>query len=104
MAKVSEATPGRKSQRLEIRLSPQAKELIETACDVAGVSLSGFAGWVLVREAMSFLHRYETLTVSERDAAALVEAMEHPPAPTEALRKAWAEEFGDGPAGGGRAD
>lgn len=81
-----------KSERLEVRVSPRTKELIVRACNVAGVSVSGFATTVLVREATELLRSYtQLLQYGEPDTLALLEALENPPEPADRLRRAWRE-------------
>lgn len=75
-----------KTERIEVRVSPESKELISRACELAGLTVSGFVTYVAVREAMNFLQRYEMLRFSEQDTLAMVTSLDHPPEPSAALR------------------
>jgi uncharacterized protein (DUF1778 family) len=57
-----------KTERLDLRLSPEHKRLVERAAAVTvHVSASGFAAVVLVEAARAALEQSETLTLSTRD-------------------------------------
>lgn len=89
------AAESTKSERLEVRVSPQTKELIVRACNLAGVSVSGFATTVLLREAAELLRSYDQLLqLSEVDTLALLRSLEDPPEPAEPLRRTWREGTG----------
>lgn len=75
-----------KTERLEIRMSAQSKAIITSVCEMLGISLTNFATYVLVKEAMEVMGQVEVFKPSLRDAKAMLEALENPPAPNEALR------------------
>ena len=55
-------------ERLDLRLSPEHKRLVERAATVKGhTSVSGFAAVQLVEAARAILEEYEVLTLSSRD-------------------------------------
>lgn len=57
-----------KAERLDLRLSPEHKRLIERAAAATGhASVSGFATVELVQAARAALEQSETLTLSTRD-------------------------------------
>jgi len=72
-----------------IRTAPQDKELIEKAAEHAGISISSFMLQCALRAARRELADMEKTTLSERDARAFFESMTKPPAPNQALKKAF---------------
>ena len=74
--------------RLDFRLDPEAKEVITQAAHVTGKSLSEFAVSSLVRSAQEILEKHQTVTLSNRDFDAFLQAIESEEGPNEALTQA----------------
>lgn len=73
---------------MDFRLDPEHKALIERAAAYAGETVTGFAVSTLVREARRVLEEHEVTTLSDLDRDRFLDLLDHPPAPTEALRSA----------------
>ena len=86
-AKKSRAT---KSQtvRLDIRIDPQAKTIIERAASITGQTLTDFAASNLVQSAMETIERHERLVLSDRDRDCFLAVLDRPAKPLPALAKA----------------
>lgn len=74
--------------RMDFRLSPDHKALIEKAAAYSGESLTGFAVATLVSEARRILREHETVALSARDRDRFLALLDNPPAPSDALRRA----------------
>jgi uncharacterized protein (DUF1778 family) len=74
--------------RIEARVSPKQKELFERAAAIEGVTLTDFAISTMNRAATSVVQEHTTIELSVRNQRAFVEALQNPPEPNEALRKA----------------
>lgn len=74
--------------RLDFRLDTEAKEVITQAAHVTGKSLSEFAVSSLVRSAQEVLEKHQTITFSNRDFDAFLEAIESDEEPNDALKRA----------------
>jgi uncharacterized protein (DUF1778 family) len=77
-----------KRERLEARISPQQKALWERAAALGGQTLSQFVLASAQRAAEDAIRRHEVITLSARDSLAIMEALQHPPAPSSWLREA----------------
>lgn len=78
------------SARLDVRLTPAHKELIELAAAARGVTVSAFVVGTLVAEAEAAMHAPGTFRVSASNAQRLLRLLENPPAPNAAMRRAMA--------------
>ena len=78
----------RPKTRLDFRLDADAKEVITQAAHVSGKSLSEFAVSSLVQSAQEVLDKHQTITLSNRDFDAFLEAIEFDEKPNEALMSA----------------
>lgn len=77
------------AERLNFRLEPQKKRLIEQAAAIRGLSVTDFAVTTLYREAQEVLSSEQSLLLSDRDRDAFLAALDRPPAPNaKALRAA----------------
>ena len=76
-----------KTQRLEARVSPEQKELIERAATLRGQTVTGFIVDSVQRAAEDAL-RTEQIALSARDSAAFVQAALEPAEPNERLLRA----------------
>ncbi len=74
--------------RLDFRLGLEDKETITQAAHLAGKSLSEFAVSSLVQSAQEVLEKHQTVTFSNRDFDAFLEAIEADEEPNEALKQA----------------
>ena len=78
----------RKSERLELRVPAEVKDLAVKAAELSGVSLSSYVLDVIRREALAAIqsHRDVKLTLDQWNY--FTEVLRNPPAPNEKLRHA----------------
>ena len=76
------------TDHIEMRVRPSDKERMSRAADLSGVKLTTFVRASAAREAERVLREHEVTTVSPRDRRRLLDALENPPAPTQAARDA----------------
>jgi uncharacterized protein (DUF1778 family) len=81
----SDARQENRSERIQARATKQAKDTLEQAAAVQGVSLSDFVISTALEQAHKTLQAHGQLELSARDSRAFVEALLNPPAPNEAL-------------------
>lgn len=74
--------------RLNFRLDPAIKELIERAAGYSGETVTSYAVSTLVRDARRVVQEHEQTTLSDRDREIFLSLLDDPPAPTDALRRA----------------
>ena len=79
-----------KRGRFNARISDEQKALIERAAALTGQSVSQFIVSSAQHAAEQTIHEHEVIALSMRDSIAVMEALRHPQAPTEALRRAFA--------------
>lgn len=82
------ANPTHSPARLEIRIAPEAKTLVQKAADLEGRTLTDFVIAAVVAEAQRAIAQHQTLTLSLKDSDAFVEAILNPPQPNQALKSA----------------
>jgi uncharacterized protein (DUF1778 family) len=70
-----------KTARLELRLAPSAKQLIQRAMSVTGLT----AGDLAYEGARRVLDEHERMVLTGADRDAFLEAVRRPPEPTDAL-------------------
>jgi uncharacterized protein (DUF1778 family) len=75
-------------ERVDFRLEPEHKALIERAAAYRGETMTGYAVSTLVRDAQRVVREHEVVTLSDRDRDRFLELLENPPEATEALRRA----------------
>ncbi len=75
-------------ERLEARLSPAQKALLERAAALEGRSLTDFVVGSAQAAAAETIQRYELIRLTARDSAMFAEALTYPAAPNERLRGA----------------
>jgi uncharacterized protein (DUF1778 family) len=85
---------GAKTDRLEMRLAPAHKALLERAAAAQGLPLSAFAVSTLLERAREVLDRQHMTNLSRRDMEAFVRLLEADERPAPALRAA-ARRLGD---------
>ena len=77
-----------KSERMELRISPDVKSEIETAAQLSRVSVSQFIADSAVQRAETIISEHSRIKLTEASWNAVMEALENPPAPNERLRRA----------------
>ena len=82
------ATAPTKRERLEARVSPEQKALIQRAAALTGRSLTDFVVSSAQAAAEETIRTHEVIRLSARDTEILIEALLNPPEPNEALREA----------------
>jgi uncharacterized protein (DUF1778 family) len=79
----------RRTERLETRLSPEQKELIQRAASLQGRTLTDFVINSIQEAAMRTVREYETMTLGVRDREAFVAALLDPSKPGDRLKAAY---------------
>lgn len=78
----------RATERMNFRMKPRVKYAIQRAAALSGVDDSVFAINALYNAALATISTHEHTTVSAKDFAAILDALDNPPEPTEPMRKA----------------
>jgi len=78
----------RKDERLEARVSAEAKALCQEAASLEGRSLTDFIVSSAVESARRILRERALIELSQRDRNAFVGSLLNPPLPSQRLRKA----------------
>lgn len=76
------------SARLDFRLAPEHKSLIERAASIDGQTVSSFVIATLVRAAKETIERGSLITLSQRDSEAFLRMLDSDEEPNEALKAA----------------
>lgn len=84
---------GARSSRLEVRIAPDDKEIIDRAAALTGSNTTDFVRGAALAAAMEAIRTHETVRLTSEGSRAFVEALINPPAPNEHLR-ALRREFG----------
>jgi len=74
--------------RLNFRLDPEIKALIERAAHYSGETVTSYAVSTLVRDARKVVQEHEVTTLSDRDRDLFLALLDNPPEPNDALRRA----------------
>ncbi len=74
--------------RLEIRLKPDTKDLIEQAAELRNQTITQFAITTLSEEAVKVVAEHQRTVLSNRDRDLFLKLLDTPPKPNESLRKA----------------
>ncbi|WP_299407659.1 DUF1778 domain-containing protein [Acaryochloris sp. IP29b_bin.148] len=74
--------------RLEARISPETKALLQKAADLEGRTLTDFVVASVQREAYKVIEQHQRLKLSIEDSEAFAEALLNPPEPNHALKAA----------------
>lgn len=77
-----------RSARVELRMTPEEKELLTAAAAREHLDLTSFVLRNVLPVAEATVQQRERLVVSMRDAQLILEYLDHPPPPTQALRDA----------------
>lgn len=78
-----------RGDRIDFRVNPETKELLVRAAALRGSNLTAFVLESAQERAVDLIERHERLRLTDRDRDRLLQALERPPAPTAALRKAF---------------
>jgi len=78
----------RKEQRLEARVTPDQKRLIERAAELRGTTVTEFVVVSAQQAAATTIKDFETLTLRNDARELFIKVVLNPPAPNEALRAA----------------
>jgi len=78
-----------RSERMNFRLKPHVKETIVRAAEMAGVDASTFAMSAAYDSALRTIAAHERTILQPVDQQAFFDALDNPPQPTEALRRAF---------------
>jgi len=78
----------RKEQRLEARVTPEQKRLIERAAELRGTTVTEFVVASAQQAAADTIKEFEVLTLRDEDRKIFVDAILNPPAPNQAARAA----------------
>jgi uncharacterized protein (DUF1778 family) len=79
----------RRTERLETRLSPEQKELIQRAASLQGRTLTDFVINSIQEAAIRTVREYEIMTLGVRDREAFVAAILDPSKPGDRLKAAY---------------
>jgi uncharacterized protein (DUF1778 family) len=74
--------------RLEARVTPETKSLLQQAADLEGRTLTDFVIASVQAEAYRVIERHQKLKLSREDSEAFVNALLSPPQPNDALKSA----------------
>jgi uncharacterized protein (DUF1778 family) len=74
--------------RLEARVTPETKSLLQQAADLEGRTLTDFVIASVQAEAYRVIERHQKLKLSREDSEAFVNALLNPPQPNDALKSA----------------
>ena len=74
--------------RLEARITPETKALLQKAADLEGRTLTDFVIASVQAEALRVIERHQTLKLSMSDAESFVDAILNPPQPNNAIKAA----------------
>lgn len=78
----------KRSARLDARVSPKEKALIETAASLRGISVTDFLRTTATDAAHQIIRESEVLTLAERSRKVFVDALLNPPRPNTAATAA----------------
>ncbi len=79
-----------KVERVQFRVDARSKRMLECAAAMSNMTVSGFVVSSALSEAARVITERERLILSDRDWEIFARALAKPPAPTAALRAAWA--------------
>jgi uncharacterized protein (DUF1778 family) len=74
----------RKQERLEARVTPDQKRLIERAAELRGTTITEFVVVSAQQAATDTIKDFETLTIRDEAREAFIRAVLNPPAPNQA--------------------
>ena len=77
-----------KSERLELRCTPEQRRIIGQAVELRGGSLTDFIISAAQEKAMQLIREYQLLQLGRQDSLQLADALLNAPEPNDRLRKA----------------
>lgn len=77
----------RKQQRLQARITPDQKRLIERAAELRGTTVTEFVVASAQQAASETIKDFEVLTLRDRARKVFVDAILNPPLPNKAVRR-----------------
>jgi uncharacterized protein (DUF1778 family) len=87
MAQVSTQGTTKKSERLHQRISPEAKQVIERAARLRGITLNDFVTTSAYEAAIETIKEHEFIKLNQKETEMFVKTFLKPPAPNKALKK-----------------
>ena len=84
-------SPQYKDSRIDVRVKPDQKEVLERAASIKGVSLSAYLLSNSLETARTEIERHQKLVLSDRDRDLFITLMSEPPEPSQALTEAMAQ-------------
>ena len=75
--------------RITVCIPARLRANLELAASLRGMTLGGFVGSALAREAASVIESEPIIMFSVRDTEVILKALESPPKPNRAMRKAF---------------
>ncbi|MGI4787876.1 MAG: DUF1778 domain-containing protein [Janthinobacterium lividum] len=78
----------RKTTRLDLRVRPDVKKIIEQAAEALGVSTTDFVSATLVNEAQAVLEKHHRITLNNAERDRFLQALASEEKPNEALVQA----------------
>lgn len=88
MAQAERIERARKQERLQARLTPAQKELIERAAEIRGTSVTDFVVACAQEVATATIQNFEVLHLRDEAREVFINAILNPPAPNDAARAA----------------
>jgi uncharacterized protein (DUF1778 family) len=85
------ATDKTKQQRIDLRTTREIKERLAHAAALTGTTISSFLISAALERANRVIAEEETIVLNDRARARLLELLDNPPPPNEALKKAMKE-------------
>jgi uncharacterized protein (DUF1778 family) len=82
------ANPKKTMARLESRVTPETKDLLQKAADLEGRTLTDFVVASAQAEAHRVINQYQSLQLDLEDSTAFANALLNPPEPNQALKAA----------------
>jgi len=77
-----------KRERLEARITPEQKELVQRAASLEGRSVTDFIIETVEAAAQKVIRSHQVLQLTDRETQAFFAALESPPRPSDELREA----------------
>jgi uncharacterized protein (DUF1778 family) len=87
-SRTNQESETKQSDRFDMRMPPEQKELLQRAADLQGRSLKDFVMDSAQRAAQEVIREHDVMTLSARDSRAFADAMLNPREPNAALRRA----------------
>jgi uncharacterized protein (DUF1778 family) len=87
---LTDATKKLKDNRLNLRISPEEKELLEKAASIKGLSLNSYIISNCLEAARRDIETYHECVLSDKDRDLFLSLIENPPEPNQALKLAMA--------------